>query len=256
MSLILVKDNANSKIRELECDSNGFLKVEKVDVSALARADQLESIDLKIVACDTGNTEVSSCALPPDAATGTEQSNQTGHLFNIDDATQAIQMSAESADMSLTNIDSNTSGIQSAVESADTHLSDLSACVVDGVLQTSASGGGDIYATSDWVFGDATLTEDIPDLSSAVSASFDADNYRSVMIAGTSNNTMDSEIQVQVSNDDILWFDLNDVYINVDYVSGDFGKEVPVSARYIRCKRENTSGSTENIRAFISGKKA
>ena len=35
MSLVLVHDSTNSKVKALECDANGLLKVDKVDVSAL-----------------------------------------------------------------------------------------------------------------------------------------------------------------------------------------------------------------------------
>jgi len=97
MSLLLVKDNANSKLRELECDANGLLKVDKVDVSSLATEStmsamnakitacdtsalatsalqssgntSLSSIDGKVTACNTGAVTVSSCALPSGAAT-------------------------------------------------------------------------------------------------------------------------------------------------------------------------------------------
>ena len=55
MTLILVKDSTNSKLKELECTSAGLLKVDHVDVSALATESSLSAIDGKIVACDTGN---------------------------------------------------------------------------------------------------------------------------------------------------------------------------------------------------------
>ena len=55
MSLLLVKDNVNSKLRELECDASGNLKVDKVDVSALATESTASSIDAKITACDTSS---------------------------------------------------------------------------------------------------------------------------------------------------------------------------------------------------------
>ena len=44
MSLFLVKDSSNDKIKQLECDSSGNLKVDLVDVSALATDAELSSI--------------------------------------------------------------------------------------------------------------------------------------------------------------------------------------------------------------------
>jgi len=212
MSLLLVKDTANSAIRELECDTNGLLKVDKVDVSALATQVTLSGLNTKITACDTGAVVVSSSALPSGAANSSEQVSQTAHL------------------------------------------SDLAACASAGVLQVSSS-SGDISALASWVFGGSASTTSIADSTSGLSTGYDADNYRTVCIAGTTDNTSDTEIEVQVSQDNTTWFDLNDVYMNVDYVSGDFGKEIAVSARYIRIKRSNNSGSSESIKAFISGKK-
>jgi len=212
MSLLLVKDTANSAIRELECDSNGLLKVDKVDVSGLASEGTLSNIDSAITQCDTGSVTITDTVLASGAANSSEQVSQTAHL------------------------------------------SDLAACASAGVLQVSSS-SGDISALASWVFGGSASTTSIADATNGLSTSFDADNYRTVCIAGNTDNMNDSEIEIQVSQDNTTWFDLNDVYINVDYVSGDFGKEVAVSARYIRIKRSNSSGSSESIKAFISGKK-
>ena len=55
MSLLLVHDSTNSKVKALECTSTGLLKVDKVDVSALATDATLASLNGKVVACDTGS---------------------------------------------------------------------------------------------------------------------------------------------------------------------------------------------------------
>ena len=55
MSLVLVHDSANSKVKALECTSTGLLKVDHVDVSALATDATLASLNGKVVACDTGS---------------------------------------------------------------------------------------------------------------------------------------------------------------------------------------------------------
>ena len=48
-SLLLCKDVANSKLRELEVDSSGLLKVDKVDVSALATESSLTALSSKVM---------------------------------------------------------------------------------------------------------------------------------------------------------------------------------------------------------------
>ena len=55
MTLLLVKDPTNSKLKELQCDANGLLKVDKVDVSSLATDATLASMNSKITACDTSS---------------------------------------------------------------------------------------------------------------------------------------------------------------------------------------------------------
>ena len=84
MSLLLVKDNANSKLRELECDSNGLLKVDKVDVSSLATEASLSGLNGKVVAVNTGAVVVASSALPAGACTESTLSGLNGKVTACD----------------------------------------------------------------------------------------------------------------------------------------------------------------------------
>ena len=284
-SLLLCKDVANSKLRELEVDSNGLLKVDKVDVSALATESSVTALSAKITACDTGEVSVSSSALPYGAATSAIQNLGNTILSTLDgkvaacdtgavvvsssalpagaasSAYQSVQISELQAHSgSLSNVDigmqdANThlSAIESEVQSQGFSLSELAGCVSAGVLQVS--GGGDKSSLSDWVFGGSSSVDAISDLTSLASSSFDADNYDVVTIAGNSSNTSDSSLDIEVSMDNTNWFKLADKYLNVDWSNGDFGMTVEVATRYIRVKRSNTSGSTETIKALIAGKK-
>lgn len=286
-SLLLCKDSANSKLRELEVDSNGLLKVDKVDVSALATESSVTALSAKVTACDTGAVAVSSCALPTGAATSVIQtlgntilSTLDGKVTAVDTGAVVVSSSAlpsgaatsayqsdqitelQNCSGSLSNIDtelqdSNThlSAIESEIQSQGSSLSDLAGCVSAGVLQVSSSAGGDKSSLSDWVFGGSSSTASISDSTSLASSSFDADNYDVVTIAGNSSNTSDSSLDIEVSMDGSIWFKLADKYLNVDWESGDFGMTVEVATRYIRIKRSNTSGSTETIKALIAGKK-
>ena len=285
-SLLLCKDVANSKLRELEVDSSGLLKVDKVDVSALATESSVTALSAKVMACDTNAVAVSSSALPTGAATSAIQtlgntilSTLDGKVTAVDtgavvvsssalpsgaasSAYQSVQISElQNCTGSLSNIDSemqdansHLNDIDGAVQDANTHLGDLAGCVSAGVLQVSSS-AGDKSSLSDWVYGGSSSTTSIADSASLASMSFDADNYEVVTIAGNSSNTSDSSLDIEVSMDNTIWFKLVDKYLNVDWESGDFGMTVEVATRYIRIKRSNTSGSAETIKALIAGKK-
>jgi len=270
-SLLLCKDVANSKLRELEVDSNGLLKVDKVDVSALATESSVSTLSAKITACDTGAVAVSSSALPSGAATSVIQtlgntilSTLDGKVTAVDTGAVVVSSSAlpsgasssayQSVQISeLQTHSTSLSNIDSEVQSQSTHLSDIASCVSAGVMTTS--GSSDLSATSSWVYGGAASTSTIADAVSLVSSGFDADNYAKVTIAGNTTNTSDSSIDIQVSNDNAVWFELSGEYLNIDWSSGDFGASIDVCGRYIRLKRSNTSGSSESIKAWISGKK-
>lgn len=271
-SLLLCKDVANSKLRELEVDSNGLLKVDKVDVSALATESSVSTLSAKITACDTGAVAVSSSALPTGAATSVIQtlgntilSTLDGKVTAVDTGAVVVSSSAlpsgaassayQSVQISELQAHSGSlSTIESEVQTQSSSLSDLAGCVSAGVLQVSSS-AGDKSSLSDWVLGGSSSTASISDSTTLASSSYDADNYDVVTIAGNSSNTSDSSIDIEVSMDNAIWFKLVDKYLNVDWESGDFGMTVEVATRYIRIKRSNSSGSNETIKALIAGKK-
>ena len=209
MSLIVVKDASNNKLRELECDSTGKLLVVN-DVSALATQATLSAMDAKITACDTaniagavsvtGNVAITAAALPLPSGAASE-------------ASMAI----------------------------------VAGAVVAGVVQVST---GIVSASSSVVFAAASIAAGF----TTKSSSFDADAYRSVCIFGNTTNLEDSNIDIEVSADDVAYFELNNEYLSVDYLSGDFGVELPLSARYVRISRTNNTFVGETISAHISGK--
>ena len=256
-SLLLCKDVANSKLRELEVDSSGLLKVDKVDVSALATESSVSALSAKVTACDTGAVAVSSSALPSGAATSVIQTLGNTILSTLDGKVTAVDTGAVVVSSSALPAGAASSAYQSVqiseLQAHTSSLSDLAACANAGILQVSS--GGDKSSLSDWVFGGSATTASISDSTTLASSSYDADNYDVVTIAGNSSNTSDSSLDIEVSMDNAIWFKLADKYLNVDWESGDFGMTVEVATRYIRVKRSNTSGSTETIKALIAGKK-
>jgi hypothetical protein len=76
-----------------------------------------------------------------------------------------------------------------------------------------------------------------------------------VLIAG-STTKLDAEFQVEVSSDNLDWFDLQDKFVNVDYATGHFGIIMDTPFKYIRLKRLADAGDSgsDSLSCIISGK--
>ena len=247
MSLLLVKDNANSKIRELECDANGLLKVDKVDVSALATESSLSSVDGKITACNTGAVTISSSALPTGGSTSALQSSGNTSLSSIDGKITACDTGSVTISSSALPTGGATSALQST---GNTSLATLAGCVSANVLSVSA---GSVSKTSSYVFGSSGSTASISASSSATSSVFDCRTLQKIVITGNTSNLSDSNIEVEVSHDNSEFFELTSAFLSIDYNSGHFGKTLDAPFNYVRLKRSNTQITSESIKAVISG---
>tara|TARA_R110000765_G_scaffold19350_4_gene50857 strand:- start:1096 stop:1758 length:663 start_codon:yes stop_codon:yes gene_type:complete len=220
MALLLVKDVANSKLKELECTSAGLLKVDHVDVSALATESSLSAMDAKISACDTGNIS------------------------------GVVAVSAVSGDVACTHA-SLPLPTGAATESS---LATVAGCVTGSVLAVSSSVAA-ISATSVYVFGSQGSPQSELSNLDATSSVVDIDAYSKVLIAG-STTKLDAEFQVEVSSDNLDWFDLQDKFVNVDYATGNFGLIMDTPFKYIRLKRLADAGDSgsDSLSCIISGK--
>ena len=235
--IIVVKDASNNKLRELESDASGSLKVVLPDVSALALEATLVAQSSKIVACNTGAVVVSSSALPSGASTEATLANQSAKIVACNTGAVVVSSSA---------LPSGASTEASASASAG-HLATVAGAVSGGVVQVSA--GAPVSATNTHVFNATSISGG----ANAQSVAVDADTLKSVCIFGTTNRPSGA-IDIQVSHDNLTYFELNNHYLPVDMITGDFGIQLDFSARYIRLSRANDSGGTEIINAHISGK--
>ena len=220
MALLLVKDVANSKLKELECTSAGLLKVDHVDVSALATESTMSALDAKVSACDTGNIS------------------------------GVVAVSAVSGDVACTHA-SLPLPTGAATESS---LATVAGCVTGSVLAVSSSVAA-ISATSVYVFGSQGSPQSELSNLDATSSVVDIDAYSKVLIAG-STTKLDAEFQVEVSSDNLDWFDLQDKFVNVDYATGNFGLIMDTPFKYIRLKRLADAGDSgsDSLSCIISGK--
>tara|TARA_R110002096_G_scaffold256335_1_gene449615 strand:+ start:2437 stop:3153 length:717 start_codon:yes stop_codon:yes gene_type:complete len=235
--IIVVKDSANSKLRELESNATGELKVTMADVSLLATESSLSSLNAKVVAVDTGAVVVSSSALPTGAASESSLSALSAKVTAVDTGAVVVSSSALPSGAAT----------ESSLSGAAGSLSTLAGAVTAGVVQVSA---GSVSASSTVVF----TTQSVLSGATQTSSSVDIDAYKSVTIMGQTDN-LDDPVDVEVSHDNATWYELNNEYIQPDYSSGHFGKNLCcVGARYIRLSKTNTSGSGEIIDAVISAK--
>lgn len=220
MSLILVKNATDSKVQELECTSAGLLKVDHVDVSTLATQGTLSTMNGKITACDTGNV---SGIVSVSAVAGSVACTHTTLPLPTGAATESS-------------------------------LATVAGCVTAGVLAVSSSVAA-TTATSVYVFGaQGTPTAEMSNLD-ATSTVVDIDAYSKVLIAG-STTKLDAEFRIEVSSDNLDWFDLQSEFVNVDYASGQFGVIFDCPFKYIRLKRlgDSAAAGTDSLSAIISGK--
>ena len=228
MSLILVKDNANSKLRELECDASGLLKVDKVDVSALATESSLNSMNGKIVSCDT--------------------SSMSG----------IVSVSAVSGDVAITAAALPLpSGASTAANQAtgNTSLATLAGCVSANKVAVESSASA-LTVTDSYLWGSASGSESVLNELDAFSDSVDVSTYNKISIYGSSSNLSD-ELEFQVSHDDTNWFEMTSVFVQVDYSSGHFGFICDAPFKYARLKKKGTGTAmmSDNLWAILSGKK-
>lgn len=220
MALLLVKDTTNSKIKELECDSAGLLKTTVTDVSALATESSMSALNAKVTVCNTG------------AVAGT------------------VAVSSVSGNVACTHA----SLPLPSGAATETSLATIAGCVSAGKVAVTSVPAA-ISATSAYVFG--TQGSPQAELSNldATSSVVDIDAYSKVLIAG-STTKLDAEFQIEVSSDNLDWFDLQDKFVNVDYASGHFGLIMDTPFKYIRLKRlgDATASGSDSLSAIISGK--
>ena len=228
MSLILVKDNANSKLRELECDASGLLKVDKVDVSALATESSLTSMNAKIVSCDT--------------------SSMSG----------IVSVSAVAGDVACTHASLPLpSGASTAANQAtgNTSLAALAACVSANKVAVESSASA-LSVTDHYLWGSASGSESVLNELDSFSDPVDVSTYAKISIYGSSSNLSD-EFEVQVSHNSTNWFEMTSVFVQVDYSSGQFGFIADAPFKYARLKKKGTGdvAMSDDLLAILSGKK-
>jgi len=220
MSLIVVNDVTNSKLRELKCNASGELSVEKVDVSSLATESTMSALNGKVSACDTSN--ISGLV----AVSGVSGSVSCTHA--------SLPLPTGAA--------------------TETSLSLISNCVTANKLAVS-SAAAPLSATSVYVFGSqGSPTAELSNLD-ATSSVVDVDAFSKVLVAG-STTKLDAEFQIEVSSDNLDWFDLQDKFVNVDYASGHFGLIMDSPFKYLRVKRlaDAAAAGSDSISCIVSGK--
>ena len=221
MTLLLVKDSTNSKLKELECDSNGLLKVDHVDVSSLATESSLSALDAKVSACDTGNIS------------------------------GVVTVSAVSGDVAIT-----AAALPLPTGAAtETSLGLVAGCVTGSVLAVSSSAAA-LSVTDAYLWGDASGSESVLNELDAYSDSVDVSTYDKISVYGSTSYLSD-EFEFQVSHDNTNWFEMTSVFVQVDYASGHYGFVTDAPFKYARLKKIGTGmmATSDDLWAILSGKK-
>ncbi len=228
MTLLLVKDPTNAKLKELEVNSNGLLKTTTADVSALATESSLSAMNAKIVNCDTSSMSgiVSVSAVAGDVA--------------ITASALPLPAGASNAANQAT---------------ANTSLATLASCVSANKVAVESS--APVLAVYDnYLWGDASGSESVLNELDAYSDSVDVSTYSKISVYGSSSNLAD-EFEFQVSHDNSNFFELTSVFVQVDYASGHYGFICDAPFKYARLKKKGTGnvGMSDNLLAILSGKK-
>jgi len=282
MSLLIGKDSANNKLREIELDASGQLKVADVVVSSnalptgAATESSLSSLDGKVTACDTGSVTVFSSALPSGAASESSLSSLDGKVTACDTGSVTVFSSAlpsgAATELSLSSLDGK-------VSACDTGAVVVSSCALPSGAATevsASSSAGSLSTLAGTVSAGRVLISG--SMGSAVNSVVSATVMNAVSISGgatafstsvdlhslTSPNvtvfgnigsgSFSGELDLQVSSDNSNFYNLANTFVSLDLGNGDLGIHVPVSARYIRLRVINTSlGSPTTATVIISG---
>jgi len=228
MTLLLVKDPTNSKLKELEVNSTGLLKTTVADVSALATEASLGALDAKVVTCDTGSIS------------GT------------------VAVSAVAGDVACTHAalplpsGASTSAAQST---GNTSLATLAGCVSANKVAVSSSAAA-LTVTDNYLWGSASGSESVLNELDAYSDSVDVSTYDKISVYGSTSNLSD-EFEFQVSHNNTNWFELTSVFVQVDYSSGHYGFVLDAPFSYARLKKKGTGdvAMSDDLWALLSGKK-
>ena len=267
MSLLLVHDSANSKLRELECTAAGLLKVDKVDVSALATQATLSSIDGHITACDTGsisgtvavsavsgNVACTHASLPLPSGAASESS-----LASLNGKVTSCDTGSISGTVAVSAVSGNVACTHAALPlpsgaATESSLASVAGCVVGSALTVSSSAAA-LSVTNNVVWGSSSAAEAVSNATDQFSDSVDVSTFEKISIFGSSNNFA-HELDIQVSPDNTYWFDLTSEFIQVDYANGHFGRVLDAPFKYVRLKSVSSGGGgTDNLWAWIVGKK-
>jgi len=228
MSLVLVHDSTNSKVKALECNANGLLKTTVADVSLLATESSLSALDAKVTICNTG------------AVAGT------------------VAVSAVSGDVACTHASlplpsgASTSAAQST---ANTSLATLAGCVSANKVAVESSAAA-LAVYDNYLWGSASGSESVLNELDAYSDSVDVSTYSSISVYGSTSNLSD-EFEFQVSHDNSNWFELTSIFVQVDYSHGQFGFICDAPFKYARLKKKGTGSvaMSDDLWALLSGKK-
>ncbi len=113
---------------------------------------------------------------------------------------------------------------------------------------------GRMLTQVDAVRNNGSQTLNIPDATTGTSSSISMANYKFIAFYGDTDNTTNTNIFIEYSQDEINWYRGagDNAKIIIVSASGNFYDEEHITPPYVRLSRPNTSGSAETLELYYT----
>lgn len=226
--VILGKDSSNNALKPVELTALGLVKC---DVSGVSTAGNQSTANSSLASIDGKILLPSALSASSNLKVSIEEGQIVGYATSTNQSTAIASLS--SIDGKLTEGQQNKANSLSVTIASD-----------QGSLSVSAPA---LSVSSTTIFSAVAVANSATGNSSVI----DMRTAKCVSIYGTTNDT-DAEFKLMASNSSAgTYYELNSVYIQGDYTTGDFGIMLDnVGASYLRLDYVNTSGGSKTITAI------
>lgn len=263
MSMIQIVGSDSGVAHLLKVDSDGKLAVKDAVLEASLTAMEAK-MDVDNAVFDLMKTKLDEIEVSADAlisanhtdlvaleasltAMEVKQDTQITHLSEIEGAIETLEgcVGSSKVNVNISSAGSNTLATEAKQDIMETSLNAIQTAI-EGTVSVSAPA---ITTTSSVLKNAVSVATAITETSSSV----DLNDVKKISIFGSLDDTSGS-IVVEVSADNSTFYEKSDesIYINSN---NHFHKEIDVSARYIRFKYTNDSGSSKIWTLISSYKK-
>jgi hypothetical protein len=176
-----------------------------------------------------------------------KQDTQITHLSEIEGAVESLEgcIGSSKVNVNISSVGASTLATEAKQDIMETSLNAIQSAV-EGTLSVSAPA---VSTTSSVLKNAVSVVSGNTETSSSV----DLNDVKSMSVFGSLDDTT-GFIVVEVSHDDSTFYEKSDVSVYINS-NNHFNQEINVSARYIRFKYSNSSGSAKTWSLISSYKK-